>query len=116
MPFMKYCRTPKFKQLARLADENNYNRIPAPRLLAQLDPQGTHICTFDMVHKHKHGVECEPHMRTIWMVKQRGRKEAVENVSLDIPMKEYQMLPNTESSDTSVVDGTIRMQAGGIDG
>lgn len=54
-----------------------------------------------MTHKHKAGVECEEHMRTIWEVvlkdqsNVKGKQVNTATIKVDVPMDMFNVLPDT---------------------
>lgn len=85
--------TPDLIELAEQGNRIGYNRQLDPaQLRAQLDPEGTHILRFSMLHEHIAGELSEPHARCIWMCKLRDRPADAEQameVTVDIELRAF---------------------------
>jgi len=81
----------EFALISRDSIERGFNRLPSDELLEDLDPEGTHVVTFNMPHEHIAGVQVEPHQRTMWLVKTKDKAEDVE-VTLDMTQEHFDSL------------------------
>ena len=93
---------PILKYLNELSIKNEYNRQIAEWLF-EATPLGELACIDDrfpiflkmaIPHKHKQGVECEEHVRTIWEFVIQDDSEQTHTVVVDIPLDAYSMLPD----------------------
>ena len=93
---------PILRYLNELSIKNEYNRQIAEWLF-EPTPLGELACIDDrfpiflkmaISHKHKQGVECEEHVRTIWEFVVQGDHEQTHSVAVDIPLDAYSMLPD----------------------
>jgi hypothetical protein len=91
-----YASKDHFLAIARAGEKEDFNRQVNWELLDdQMDPKGTNICVFTMVHEHKHGYRVDPHLRTRWLLKLRGTMEPAE-VFLDMSFDHFNGLPTLE--------------------
>jgi hypothetical protein len=75
-----------------------YNRVTDPELDDMLDPKGTHLVSFSMVHEHIGGVEVEPHMRAIFMLKFKDDLEPHDAI-IDMSMDDFKTLDVNEMAE-----------------
>lgn len=81
--------------LCELADEarvRDLNRQLDAETIDALDPEGIHVLFFAMPHTHRDGEVYDPHFRTVWMLKVRGRREPLK-ATLDIMTDHFNALP-----------------------
>lgn len=84
--------------LAADAKKHRTNRQATPRLVDDIDPDGTHILVFSMIHN-------DVEFRTLWMVKMRGSMEPLQ-IFLDVTFEAFTAftteIPNTTSRTVGV--------------
>jgi len=93
---------PILRYLNELSIKNEYNRQIAEWLFEKT-PLGELACIDDrfpiflkmaIPHRHKQGVECEEHIRTIWEFVILGDSKQTHSVAVDIPLEAYSTLPD----------------------
>lgn len=70
------------------ATTRHYNRTLSSKGLEMLDPNGTHIITFTMVHEHAAGVKVDPHIRCKMMLKIKDSMTPVD-AFVDMTFKDF---------------------------
>lgn len=81
--------------------QNEYNQAVTDEFFNDVDDRFPVYLKMYMTHKHKAGVECELHMRTIWEAvlkdqsKAKGKQVITATVKIDIPMDMFNVLPDT---------------------
>jgi hypothetical protein len=70
--------TPGLIALMDDADAHERNRRVTDEARAMLDPDGTHICSFEMIHEHIAGEPAPAHLRTRWLTKVTDSDQPVE--------------------------------------
>lgn len=81
--------------------QNEYNQAVTDEFFNDVDDRFPVYLKMYMTHKHKAGVECEAHMRTIWEAvlkdqsKATGKQVITATVKIDIPMDMFNVLPDT---------------------
>lgn len=88
----RYANTPQLRRIMRNARKRDYNR--QLKSSTPIDPNGAHIVSQPLIHSHRNGEDCEPHIRCLWNIKLLGRKEPLE-IHLDVPTDDYMGLPMT---------------------
>ena len=79
---MKKASTQQLIKLNAWAEAHDMNRSISQEGIEKLDPQGVHICIFEMIHNRN--IASDPiHLRTMWMVKMKGTKKPTR-IFLDI--------------------------------
>lgn len=87
--------------LNEAAQQNDYNQQVTDELFQDADERFPVYLKMYMTHKHKAGVECEEHMRTIWEVvlkdqsNVKGKQVNTATVKVDVPMDMFNVLPDT---------------------
>src|SRR4029077_14158407 len=94
--------TDDFRYISRKGIRKKFNQLPSDELLTSLDPEGTHVLVFSMVHN-------DDHMRTMWMVKTLGWSPDTRppEVLLDMSFEDFRSLRSirlTEDGEWEVVD------------
>lgn len=87
--------------LCELADEarvRDLNRQLDAETIDALDPEGIHVLFFAMPHKHRDTEVYDPHFRTVWMLKVKGRVEPMK-ATLDIMADQFNALPERETDE-----------------
>ena len=80
---------------------NGYNQAVTDEFFQDTDGRFPAYLKMYMKHKHKNGVECELHMRTIWEVVLKdqsnttGKEVNTATVKIDIPLDMFNVLPDT---------------------
>ncbi len=94
---VKYLSKDQLIQAARLSVKNNYNRQLDAANLTDLGDYNYPI-VFSMVHEHRAGVSCDPHMRLIVAIfpDPTTRPDDHQNCAVDVPMDFYDALPDYE--------------------
>jgi hypothetical protein len=94
---MKYqlASTDMFLAMALNAERRGYNRqLNVSKLNKVIDPDGTHVCKFSMLHEHIAGRKVDPHIRSIWMVKLKNKPSTEPfECALDIDLDVFNTLP-----------------------
>ena len=89
--------TSGFLSMAKAGQKMGYNRqADLEALTPVIDAKGIHVENFMMLHEHRQGACCEPHYRSVWMVKITGEKFPV-TVTIDTTPEAYEM--NTTTAD-----------------
>lgn len=90
----RVCPTEAFVLIARTAAARNYNRQLRTR---DLDPEGWHVLSPVMIHRHAQGEEVAPHMRVEAYMKFRDRDpgDPARGI-MDIPMEYWEKLPTVD--------------------
>jgi ferredoxin len=84
------------------ASKRGYNRqLDLKKFEAVADPEGFHILSGMLIHEHKHGVACEPHMRCRVLVKVKDSMDPVE-AWLDVEMSRFNKLPTNEQIQAAI--------------
>ena len=92
----KITNTSGFLSMAKAGAKMGYNRqVNLETLTPVIDPEGMHVESYRMLHEHKEGVSCEPHFRSLWMVKIVGQKAPVTLI-MDTTIEAYEF--NTMNS------------------
>ena len=95
---MKKADTPTMIELMEDADRREYNRrLITEKLVPDLDPDGIHIIRDWMMHEHKAGVLCEPHVRCQVYLRMKGTYELTEGF-LDIELERFNRLDDAPTS------------------
>lgn len=94
---MKCISTKQLLWLARRAVEANFNRKLPQALLDDLDPKGSHILSFFMIHDLIEGQPAEPHVRANTWLKIKSQELAIEDFMLDISTDDWDSLPRIVS-------------------
>lgn len=75
----------------------HYNRTIIPEAIEALPDEKMFPIIFSMIHEHRAGEPCEPHMRTMLAVPRPGETEGLDDrMFLDIAMEFYEVLPEIE--------------------
>lgn len=88
--------TPNLARIIAAGRERGYNRQPSDEVVADLDPEGTHVVMFAMPHEHIAGERVEGHWRTIWMLKLAHQHEPLMHVGIDMSDDDYASLTRVE--------------------
>jgi hypothetical protein len=73
----------------RMAEQQGYNRVVEPAFLEQL-PDQIFVPWFTMLHEHKAGKACEPHVRCCF-------KHDGQHFAIDVEMGCWDLLPTVSS-------------------
>jgi hypothetical protein len=93
------CNTGQFLAMAINAKRKGYNRqIDPTKLVKQIDPDGTHVCKFSMLHEHIAGRKVPTHIRSIRLVKLANKPEPAE-LALDIDLDVFNRLQIHDTED-----------------
>lgn len=74
----------------RMAETMKYNQSVVPAFLASLPDDKFYIPKFEMVHEHRAGKPCEPHMRCVF-------EHAGNMFIIDVEMGCYDLIPDYET-------------------
>lgn len=98
--FQKFINSAKVATTSQLFDLNNesmtegYNRVMPDTLLEQVDPLGNHLLVAMMIHEHKNGEPCDPHIRAEAVLKMAHQSPREPKcVTIDISIERYNALP-----------------------
>jgi hypothetical protein len=84
--------TPMLLTANRAAAQNGYNRqLDQDWLVANLDPDGTHVVSFYLPHEHAAGQQVAPHWRLKLLMKVRNREKPFDAM-LDVPDNVFRAL------------------------
>lgn len=78
-----------------MAQVQGYNRVVEPAYLAAL-PDKFYVPYFTLLHEHKAGKACEPHVRCVF-------KHADDNFIIDVEMGCWELLPTVSDSVSELV-------------
>lgn len=94
---MKVANTAQLLALAQKAIDHDFNRqLHIPALQDRLDPEGVHVVSFYMPHKHKQGeLTDDEHLRCVWQLKCKNMALPVDAV-MDVAVADFQALPDHE--------------------
>ena len=86
------------EQLIKLNDDairEDFNRSMDPEVLKDMaDPDGKHVLIPLMLHEHKSGVRCDPHIRCRVFIKRPNTLEP-EVAMLDVAIEAMNVLPSS---------------------
>lgn len=88
---MKIMSTVELQELASIAAQEGFNRQLSPELIEALEPEGTHVVGFTLLHEHIAGVRSDPHTRMMIYAQVRGQEEPVV-LFLDTPTDRWESL------------------------
>lgn len=89
---IKYIDKRLLQRFNHLSDEVlKYNRTIPPEIVDALPDDKLFPIVFSMLHEHKAGVPCEPHVRC--MIAVPGKNERMEQLILDMESGLFDMLP-----------------------
>lgn len=95
----KYFTTAALVEAAKIAEKRGYNRQLDPDAIASLPDNLGWPVVFDMLHEHKGGKACEPHVRCMVLLPDlddvTGR--LTHRVMIDTDMDIFMALPTSES-------------------
>lgn len=79
--------------LIKDSTRREYNRqLDLDLVLEQVDPDGIHIVQDFLLHEHRHGEVCEPHLRCRVLIKVNDTFVPIEGW-LDIEIEQFSSLP-----------------------
>lgn len=77
--------------------KRRYNRLMTPDLTDELDDLANHLLVPMMLHEHKQGEPCEPHVRVNAYLKLQNRPPVQpEILVLDFALEDFDALPTAE--------------------
>ncbi len=86
------CNTQDFLYLCKEAEKAGYNRqLDVRRITSVIDLEGTHVCSFHMIHEHIAGRLVPPHVRSMWYLKCEDQEKPM-TVFLDISLDNFNRL------------------------
>lgn len=91
-PRTRLCTSAILADIVEAARAREYNRQLDDRTVRRLDPDGTHLMSALLIHRHAQGQPVSPHIRVTTHLKLAGTMEPFETV-LDIPFEIFEALP-----------------------
>jgi len=99
---VKIVSTDQLYTLVRSAKRRGYNRqIDLGRLRESVDPSGIHVLKDWMLHEHKAGVQCEPHVRCEVYIKVADRMEPA-TAWLDVELEQFNRLTDSKVAEDAI--------------
>jgi hypothetical protein len=102
----KVANTQQIVELNNTARERGYNRTLDDEFIKQLEPQGWHMCDFELLHEFKAGEPTEPHIRGRWLFRKSDMATSDEPTFafIDMDIDQYTSLPQWDAEKKEIVN------------